>query len=355
MNLDIHISNLKCFEPYLDTNTIFQIASDYEHTMANSLYTYVENKIHSSCNQYAHFTFNTTYKREDTEVIKSTNEKTDKFFNWQRPTLDKNKSDYYIFPGQDYLTHYSLLYNYWINKLRKHTPLQNPNHIKVNRVNFNQIWNSLNIPTKLKNTVILGYVEPIRNLNYDSWTEFKNNNQFAYAHHTSSSVSLLGCYHSYWGDISGVLVYKLAAYGVKNILYVGKLGSLISKLKPNTDLITGDISYLQGKLINWSGNNLCKKLELPKVRHYSLPSTMLETKAWAIKARTEFDVVDPEIGHMAQQSLQCGINFGYIHLVTDYLLNEDNNEGLHNEREFDSKRKKVFLQLKQHLYNLPIW
>ena len=69
MNLDIHISNLKCFEPYLDTNTIFQIASDFEHTMSSSLYTYVENKIHSSCNQYAHFTFNTTYKRDDTETI----------------------------------------------------------------------------------------------------------------------------------------------------------------------------------------------------------------------------------------------------------------------------------------------
>ena len=355
MNLDIYISNLKCFEPYLDTNTIFQINTDFEHTMSSSLYAYVQNKIHSNCNQYAHFTFNTAYKRDETEVIKSSNEKTDKFFNWQRPTLDKNKSDYYIFPGQDYLIHYNLLYNYWVNKRRKHTPLQNAKHIKINKVEFNTIWDNINLPNKLGNTVILGYVKAIKDLEYEEWEEFKVNKQFGYCNHLSSSVTLLGCYHSYWGDISGVLVYKLAAYGVRNILYVGKLGSLTPELKANTDLITGSLSYLKGSIIDWSSNNLCKELDLPQVRHYSLPSTMLETKAWAIKARTEFDVVDPEIGHMAQQALQCGINFGYIHLVTDYLLSENNYEGLHNEREFKSKREKVFIQLKQHLYNLPIW
>lgn len=354
-NLEKYISNLQCFKPYKDASTIFQIQNKYEHTMFDKLDSYICNKIHSDSNSHLIPKFVPYYLHEKNRCIISTKEKTNKLFNYQRPTLDiKDSLCHYIFPGNDYLLHYTLLYNYHLNTNKTLECLQDLNHIQQQEVPFHLIWNTLKIPTNISPTVILGYVESIKE-NNEEWTDWIFNDQFGYTYHKNKKVMLLGCKHSYWGDIAGVLTYKLASYGVRNILYVGKLGTLNEGLHPNETIVSGSHSYLCGDIVNWTSSDLCSRLKINKVKHYSLPSTMLETKAWAIKARTEFDVVDPEIGHMALQSLQCGINFGYLHLVTDFLLDEKQEEGLHNENNFKEKRERTLNQLKQLIFNLPIW
>lgn len=353
--LEEHITNLKCFDPYNDFHIIFQLKNQFEHTMAEKLDDYISNKIHSNSSPHIISKFIPEYSKKRDNTIISDKEKNNKLFNFQRPTLDiKDSTKLYIFPGNDYILHYNLLYNYYLNRNRELDYLQDISHIENTQVSFGSIWNSLNLPKHIGHSVILGYVDFIKNDSSD-WEEWEFNNQFGYCFHKTKKVMLLGCKHSYWGDIAGVLLYKLASYGARNVLYIGKLGALNNGLIPNETIVSGSISYLRGNIIDWSKNNLCSKLNLNKVKHYSLPSTMLETKAWAIKARTEFDVVDPEIGHMGLQALQCGINFGYMHLVTDSLLNENEEEGLHNESKFKDKREQTLNKLKQNIFNLPIW
>lgn len=53
---------------------------------------------------------------------------------------------------------------------------------------------------------------------------------------------LVGCKHSYWGDIAGYIVAALARKGVKRVIYVGKLGTLNKSYAPNGTIATGNKS-----------------------------------------------------------------------------------------------------------------
>jgi hypothetical protein len=219
-----------------------------------------------------------------------------------------------------------------------------------------EIWNALDLDLTVHSTVIMGYVEPVRAGSSD-WSSWEGSGTFQVSHHGNGGVSLLGCKHSYWGDIAGVLLWKLSRLGVRKLLYVGKLGSLRDDLMPNETLVTGATSLIGGAVVDWSGSDLGRELtDVQRVRHVHLPSTMLETRAWAVKARTVADVVDPEIGHLGRSALTCGVSFGYLHLVTDNLL-EVTGVGLHNERAADVRTKREVLMKRavESIYRLNIW
>jgi hypothetical protein len=353
MNLSIYISNLKCFEKYEDANVIFQLSSTFEHTMSKKLDKYVEGKVHYNFDVIKNPTFVTTYTRDFNTNLPTINEQTNKLFNYYRPTYNLETGEYNIFPGRDYLLHYKLLYSYQSNKTNGAAKLQNPREISLPGIPHQLIWDSLKVPTNLNKTVILGYAEAFHDLEPDAWGElhYDKNYEFGWWNHVNKPITLLGCYHSYWGDISSVLIHKLASYGVENVLYIGKLTSLNGVSAHLSSIVSGNISYLKGEIIDWGSNNLCGELNLPQVRHYTLPSHMLETKAWAVKSRTMFDITDSKIGYMAKQSINCGIKFGYIGLITRYLFNEENELDIH---EFKSKKRKSFSNIKDLVKKLPI-
>src|SRR5699024_11435031 len=56
-----------------------------------------------------------------------------------------------------------------------------------------------------------------------------------------------------------------------------------------------------------------------------------ETRTWLDQHRAHFDVVDPEIGHMALAATTANVPFDYLHIVTDNL-NGAHDHGLYDER-----------------------
>lgn len=203
-------------------------------------------------------------------------------------------------------------------------------------------------------TVILGYVNPIENLDYDwkgegvfKWKKFDTK--------SGKSTLLLGCEHTYWGDISGCLVSVLASMGVDTVIYVGKLGGLKGNLIPNEGIATGNISIIPniGK-IEW--NNVFSRddsLYIYEGVHVTLPSVLQETENWLelINKEEKYDFVDPEIGHMARAANKSNIRFSFLHIISDNLeLRHE--ENLSNERRDDirEKRKKLLGTIQSILY-----
>jgi hypothetical protein len=178
-----------------------------------------------------------------------------------------------------------------------------------------------------------------------------NSNIFAWqTMHTARGlrVAFLGCRVSFWGDIAGNVVRALQrANSVRCVLYVGKLGSLRAELAPNRWLATGGASALHGRRVAWanvlapfvaralaanghsSGGSSASVLH--NARHCTLASVLDETHAWLAAHGPHFDLVDPEIGHMARAALERRTRFGYLHIVSDNLARKYPHD-LSNER-----------------------
>lgn len=114
------------------------------------------------------------------------------------------------------------------------------------------------------------------------------------------TVVFLGCCVSFWGDISGELVKLLARRGVKEVNYVGKLGSLQAGIRPNRWLASGESSLVEGERVEWP-NALAKSLGRSKTtpvivgQHLTVPSVLYETKEWLAGVSSEYSFVDPEV------------------------------------------------------------
>ena len=64
--------------------------------------------------------------------------------------------------------------------------------------------------------------------------------------------------------------------------------------------------------------------------HYTIPSPLLETKEW-LQTHRGFDFIDPEIGHMGRAAARASIPFGYMHIISDNVV-QKYAEDLSNER-----------------------
>jgi hypothetical protein len=134
---------------------------------------------------------------------------------------------------------------------------------------------------------------------------------------------LLGCEFSYWGDLAGALVTVLAAREVPRIVYIGKLGALDPTRPPNRFSATGTRSLFAGRLIEWDSRLVehAASFEevLTKQVHATVPSLLDETLTWYAASKGQIDLVDPEIGHMAMAAIAAGIEFDYLHIISDNL------------------------------------
>lgn len=166
----------------------------------------------------------------------------------------------------------------------------------------------------------MGYVEGLEKISSDCTWHGKGNFLWKKVSLASGDGILLGCKHTYWGEIAGRIVTYLAQNGVKQIIYSGKLGTLNPDLVPNKTIATGCCSILpNGEYIYW--HNLFEKVTNCRVSsgtHITVPSVLQETTDWLL-ANRGVDFVDPEIGHMALAAQNCGIEFSYFHIVSDNL------------------------------------
>ena len=322
-----------------------------DHTMGNSLLRYVEMKMHQRIreNQSHDVLVVGKYSRnpEDLSIF----EKSDKLFNWKRPTVSTLGDTLTVecFPGEDYVYHYASLISTYYSLLGR--------DISVSYVNptlfdcYREIYLSQIAGIPRSEVVILGYVEQLSSLlPQQEWT---GSGDFLYkiGFLNGKVTMLLGCLHSYWGDISGRLVEAIAQRGTETVIYVGKLGALKPQYQANSFLATGNISFLKGEIVQW--DNLFGETQhtnLAHGSHYTLPSVIQETADWCNSVKHEYSFVDPEIGHMAAAANRYGIRFGYLHLISDNLVAKYS-EDLSNERDLNilSKRANLLNSTKEIL------
>lgn len=309
--------------PFPKDDNYFQpmVAMPQNHSMSNSLEQYLNIKIHPIINLSK---VKKVYIFGDFERNKgiSLNEKGGKLFNYMRPTAfinEDNIAEVHCFPGIDYVFHFS-------NIIKSYAAIKNKNiMITCSLPTELQCWNELekssfaNLPKV--DTVIMGYVEGLEFLSKNKEWLGNGNFRYKYVETKSGQAILLGCKHTYWGEIAGRIVMFLSLLGVKRVIYSGKLGTLEPSYIPNQTIATGSESILpNGQIIRW--DNMFESLYSPQIKkgiHITVPSVLQETKLWVEKNKKVATFVDPEIGHMAYAAQQTGVQFSYLHIISDNL------------------------------------
>ena len=333
-------------------SSLLGIISD-DHTMGISLKKYLEIKIPSTL---SNLNYNRVVVRGNFERSKglSSKEKRDKLFNYMRPSAYIQKDIAYVncYPGIDYVFHYG-------NIIKSYFKLKNISIKVEHRLPTDvECWRAI-IESELQNvpivhTVIMGYVEGLQFISGDNKWNGSGNFLWKRTKTKSGDAILLGCKHTYWGEIAGRIVAFLLQSGVKRIIYSGKLGTLNSVLEPNKVIATGNNSTLpNGKKIIWE--NIFDKINDNQVihgNHITVPSVLQETKIWLSKSKNDFDFVDPEIGHMANAASINKGEFSYFHIVSDNLSAKYDYD-LSNERKIEvlNNRKILFRKIGNAIIN----
>ena len=180
-----------------------------EHTMGTSLNRYMKIKVHPLLDEYncSQVIIRSCFDRS---CGISNKEKTDKLFNYIRPTATANDSVLSIncFPGIDYIFHYG-------NIIKSYVALTNKNIDVTHYIpSETECWNAI-VESELKNipkahTVIMGYVEGVQWISDNSAWHGTGNFMWKRVQLSTGEGILLGCKHTYWGEIAGRIVCYLA-------------------------------------------------------------------------------------------------------------------------------------------------
>ena len=255
----------------------------------------------------------------DRECVASANEKNDKLFNWQRPTAEARGDCLVIkcFPGPDYVRHYALIIATYLSLAGRYhgqvgyeLPDERTCAAAAERLDLDPSGDDL---------VVLGwglghFTDP------GAWSP-GHGCAWQRAEHHGRRVLYLGYQHSIWGDVAGRVVSRLAALGARRVVYIGKVGALDPAIAPNTCLATGDTSILDGGPVRWRDAFAGLAGSQPDVRHgvhVTSPSILLEDTRW-LAGHAGHEFVDPEIGHMGRAAASAGIEFGFLHVVSNNL------------------------------------
>ncbi|KAK3174400.1 hypothetical protein OEA41_001646 [Lepraria neglecta] len=228
------------------------------HSMGASLYDCAASKIHPGIQNgyYSRVIIRTPYTRYPPVHI-SHNEKTDKPFNWQRPTttpIESTTIQLNCFRGEDYVRHYAaLVATYYALEKRSLTSVQY--RLPTNAECMEVLLSSNLAQMGPVDIVVVGYVHHLEPDHLWEGCPAESNNLFVWQKPRRTdrvSVAFLGYMVSFWGDIPGHLIRALQILNkFKFVLYIGKTGSLSPEAKPNEWLATGDRSFLNGRLMEW--------------------------------------------------------------------------------------------------------
>lgn len=324
-------------------------ATPENHTMGDSLERYLEIKVHEAVLEkpYDEIVVIGAYRRYSEGSIAFEGEKRDKPFNWERPTARIEGNTLYIecFPGYDHVEHYAEIIACYLRiqeqKGDRLTPSSRVFFVPSSCSDVKTALENTNLPLfpgQGVDTVILGQVWHLPRLTGDRPTwDGEGPWQWIIKTFGDRKVAFLGFRPAFWGCISGEVVHYLAThFGVKSVIYLGKLGVLKKGVEPNRWLATGGKSLVHGRMIEWD-NLLAPAIkrtgtkEVIVAEHVTLGSVLHETKDWHAKLVDSISFVDPEIGMMAQAAVRSGIRYGFLHIITDNL-GQKYDEDLSNER-----------------------
>ncbi|MAG60161.1 hypothetical protein CL619_00085 [archaeon] len=321
----------------------FVISDVNTHTMEDGLYKYLEIKMHQKIREHDYKKIIVIGEFNRREAVSISNfEKNDKQFNWQRPTCLELDDTLLVLcaPGLDYVQHYaSLISSYLALQNRKSDHVRYVLPTVKKKETFIEESNLSSIKTS--DVVILGTgLEQL--FGATGWNVEGGSFGYKQIKIDDNAATVIGCKFSYWGDISRSVVKQLAKQGVKKVIYSGKLGGMKASMRPNRQLATGDKSFVEGKIVGW--NNIFAGLDdetIVEGLHYTSPSIMFEDKEW-LALNLKYGFVDPEIGQMALAANEAGIEFSYLHVISNNLA-ELHPEDLSNERNERVQRKRELL------------
>lgn len=331
------------------------------HTMGTSLYRYLEIKMHQKIREISwdQIVIVGAYTRTSPSEIFD-REKTDKLFNWQRPTARVLGRTLIIqcFPGFDHVEHYAELVATYLQLQEGlgNTKLTSPAKVSFVPASCSETQLALRNTNLTEfphvDTVVLGLVHRLDRLTGEAeWQGGDGCFGWIVKQMNGRSVAFVGCRPSFWGDISGEIVHYLASkMTLREVIYFGKLGSVKKGIPPNKYLATGTRSQVDGRVVEWPNilENSAKRVASDCLiigEHVTLGSVIHETKEWLAGLDPSTDFVDPEIGTLAQAAVRSGIGFGYLHIISDNVM-EKYSEDLSNERE------KTVLVGRTHLYDV---
>ncbi|KAH7407379.1 hypothetical protein BKA64DRAFT_666437 [Cadophora sp. MPI-SDFR-AT-0126] len=322
--------------------------------MGPTLPHYVLPKVHTTIqsNNFISILVVGSHNRSPPALI-TENEKANKPFNWARPTAtilhtpEGNVLQLNVLPGRAYVEHYAaLLSTYFASEVFSGLPVPSIRYLPPAVDACASIFANSNLPYLGKiDIAILGYVDKLpRCTGPDKWeTGVDRGNEggelFAWKKQVLPDgrlVAFVGCTACYWGDIGGQLIRALKVHNqVQEAIYIGKLGTLNEKHIPNSILATGSCSmFPDGSAVEWK-SVLEKAVKgasgVVHGVHFTGATSLSETKEWTREWKSKVDWVDPEIGHMAKVSLELGVGYGFLHVVSDNL-SRAGLEGLVDER-----------------------
>lgn len=302
----------------------------YRHTMSQDrLLRYLQIKVHHLIDDrdWARIRVVGGYDRR---CVVSAKEKPGKLFNWQRPTAEPDGDDLIIkcYPGLDYVQHNALIIATYLGMTGRYRgqvdyepPAGDVCQAAVDRLDADPSGDDL---------VIVGW--GLERLAGGEWV-YGDGYAWQRADVQGRRVLYLGYLHSIWGDVAGRVVSRLAALGARRVVYVGKVGSLDPVIAPNTSLATGSCSVLPDGPVSWPDFFGDLAASQPDVRpgvHVSSPSILLEGENW-LRHQHGTSFVDPEIGHMGRAAHAAGVQFGYLHIISNNLARHYPSD-LSNER-----------------------
>ncbi|PHH92864.1 hypothetical protein CDD83_4286 [Cordyceps sp. RAO-2017] len=328
------------------------VAEVGQHTMLQSLFPYVEKKMHQLVKDrpWAQIVVRGSYVRSGGAVAADC-EKSDKMFNWHRPTatqLDADTLALNCFPGLAYTEHYAGLVRTYLalsgrdaSVVRCVRPRPDQCAALFAQSNLRQMGRA--------DIVLIGYVYQLERVSATDWTGRGDGNLFAWQKTRLDSgltVAYLECMVSFWGDIAGHLTRALQRYaGLKCLIFIGKAGSLRPDKQPNEWIVSGERSHMGDAVVAWP-NVLAPELDgLASVEVgdiATVDSPLCESLDWLRQWQPRCSWVDCEIGHMALASRQAGTDFAYLNLISDNVAGSYN-ENLANEDASTIRHKRELL------------
>ncbi|HEY6736384.1 MAG TPA: hypothetical protein VI322_01580 [Candidatus Saccharimonadia bacterium] len=305
------------------------------HTMGDNLAHYVLPKCPSELLGASHrLKVKTT---RDLAALNGAFKRAGKPFNWRRPWFDFDNGllTCYVSPGGDYVYHYARLLGTACHILGIEPTMEVALPEPDDTVAFMDQWLP---PLEPCDVAVIGYVERLLMEEGGDW-HYEFGFGWRYITVNGSRVLMLGCEFSYWGDLAGALVKVLAQRNITRwVVYAGKLGTLNQADVPNRHVATGTTSLVEDDVVTWRSrlnlSGLDPQIVLLGQRHATTPSIIDETRDWYAQLQGSFDLVDPEIGRMAAVAGEVGLDYDYLHVVTDNLSGH-HEEGLYFERHPD--------------------
>lgn len=339
----LFVSHLSSNKEYFSSSQI----DSTNHSMGQYLEEYVDMKMHHMLTEYQKdikkIVIVPIYDRS---VLVSKKEKNDKLFNFKRPTIFSEGETVYLacFPSADYILHYSMLVKSYVDNhcLDREVSYYLPDE----QTTLAMVSSTIADDMPKAHIVVYGNVDKLPMLSDVKWTA-KGEISF-YMHKTDNHQSILfvGCEYSVWGNTATSFLRILQKRTqCQTFIYIGKLGTLVDEIIPNTRIAISSESNIKGEIIRWKNLFDVHSAAFISGKHYTLPSVIQESYEFVRSIEDEYIFIDPEIGYFAKEANRLKIQFSQLHIISDNI------KKIHEEN-LSNERKENVLEKRENLWKL---